>query len=136
MGREYLIDTISYMIYNKKYQVKFYRDSRTGKSPVYDYIQCLDKKHRAKIYKYIYYLRDCEGYLDEPLSRHVVGKIRELRVDFSNNHYRIFYFIFVEKKIIFLHAYLKRTEKAPEREINIGLNNYYDVINNFGIYDE
>ncbi|MFA6194276.1 MAG: type II toxin-antitoxin system RelE/ParE family toxin [Patescibacteria group bacterium] len=124
------------MIYNEEYKVKFYRDSRTGKSPVYKYIWSLDKKYRSKIYKYINYLRDNDGYLDEPYSRHIIDKIRELRVDFANNHYRIFYFIFVEKKIIFLHAYLKKTEKAPNKEIDTALRNYCDVINNPRLYEK
>lgn len=76
-----VIDYISYMIYNEKYQVKFYRDSKNGNSPVENYIKSLDEKCRSKIYKYINYLKDNNGYLDEPYSRHINWKIRELRVD-------------------------------------------------------
>jgi len=123
------------MIYNKEYQVKFCRDSRTGLSLVYEYIERLDYKHGAKIYKYISYLKDNNGYLDEPYSRHIQGKIRELRIDFNNNRYRIFYSAFVNKTIALLHIYLKKTGKTPIREINIAVSNYNDVINNPELYE-
>ncbi|KKT13375.1 MAG: Phage-related protein [Candidatus Falkowbacteria bacterium GW2011_GWF2_43_32] len=123
------------MIYNEKYKVKFYRDSRTGRSRVYDYIESLDEKCNSKIYKYINYLVENGGYLDEPYSRHIQGKIRELRVDFSNNHYRIFYFTFIGKTIILLHAFLKKTDKTPIKEMNMALSNYNKIINNPELYE-
>jgi phage-related protein len=122
------------MIYNE-YKIKYYKDSVTGKEPVREYIMKLDKKDIAKIAKYIGYLRDCGGYLDEPYSKHIVDKIRELRVDFSHNNHRIFYFSFVDKKIILLHAFLKKTDKTPEQEIKRAQNNYKDAINNYQLYD-
>ena len=85
------------MIYNKdEYKVKFYQDSKDN-IPVIKYIERLSKKEKAKILKYIEFLRDRKGYLDEPYSKHIKGKIRELRVDFSRNRHRIFYFTFVKK---------------------------------------
>ncbi len=67
--------------------------------------------------------------MDEPYTKHIKGKIRELRVDFSHNKHRIFYFTFIEKNIIFLHAFLKKTPKTPPQEIQKAEHNYYNVIN-------
>ncbi|KKQ96347.1 MAG: hypothetical protein UT42_C0035G0006 [Candidatus Falkowbacteria bacterium GW2011_GWA2_39_24] len=125
------------MIYpnNIEYKIKFYKDSQTGKSPVLEYIDNLNRKERAKILKYIEFLREHEGYLDEPYSKHIKGKIRELRVDFSKNRFRIFYFIFIEKTIILLHAFLKKTEKTPIQDIKRAEANYCDVLNNAKLYE-
>ena len=125
------------MIYpnNIEYKIKFYKDSQTGKSPVLEYIDNLNHKERAKILKYIEFLREHEGYLDEPYSKHIKGKIRELRVDFSKNRFRIFYFIFIEKTIILLHAFLKKTEKTPIQDIKRAEANYCDVLNNAKLYE-
>lgn len=123
------------MIYNEEYKIKFYRDSKNGRSFVYDYIRELDNKCRSKIYKYLNHLRDSNGYLSEPYGRHILGKIRELRVDFSNNRYRIFYFTFVGRNIILLHVFLKGTAKTPVKEINLAVSNYNDVINNPQLYE-
>lgn len=124
------------MIYNKEYKIKYYKDSRTGRDPVFEYIENLDAKYRLKIRKYIEYLRSRDGYLDEPYSRHLQGKIRELRVDFAFNRHRILYFTYVDKNIVLLHAFLKKTAKTPEREIEIAWNHYNDVINNPQIYED
>jgi len=116
------------MIYNG-YKVVFFRDSK-GKAPVLGYIDRLPKKEKAKVLKYIDFLREKKGILYEPYSKHIVGKIRELRVDISRNRHRIFYFTFIGKKIILLHAFLKRTNKTPLAEKNRALNNYKIVVKN------
>jgi len=123
------------MIYNEKYKVKFYCDSRTGKWPVLSYLKSLDNKKKQKINKYIELLKENDGYLDYPYSRHIKGKIRELRVDFNNSHHRIFYFSFINKNIILLHAFTKKTQKTPKRELRIAEKNYQDVISNYKIYE-
>lgn len=123
------------MIYNENYKVKFYCDNQTGYSPVNEYLNSLDLKIRAKIYKYIEFLRSHDGYLDEPYSKHIQDKIRELRVDFANGRYRLLYFSFVNKNIIFLHIFLKKTAKTPNREIKIARQRYNEVINNPKIYE-
>lgn len=124
------------MIYNEnqEYKVKFYADGN-GKSPVLKYLEKLNEKERAKILKYIEFLREHKGVLDEPYSKHIKGKIRELRVDFARNRHRIFYFTFLDKNIILLHAFLKHTEKTPFAEIKQAEENYNNVINNKEIYD-
>ena len=118
-----------------EYKVKFYVDSRTGKSDVFQYVNQLNIKERTKVDKYIEYLKINKGYLDEPYSKHISGKIRELRVDFSRNHHRIFYFTFVGKNIILLHAFLKKTTKTPQQEIKRALDNYHDFIINQHYYE-
>ena len=123
------------MIYNEdEYKVVFYTD-RHGRQPVIDYINELDDKDQSKITKYIDYLRLNNGYLDEPYSRHINGKIRELRVDFSHNCHRIFYFTFINKKIVLLHAFLKNTEKTPLSELAKAEKYYEHVIINRQLYE-
>jgi len=124
------------MIYNNnEYKIKFYKNSKNHKSDVYKYIERLSDKVQSKIYKYIEYLRINNGYLDEPYSRHITGKIRELRIDFGKSRNRIFYFVFIDKKIILLHAFLKKTQKTPKKEIQKAVNNHKDVTNNFNLYE-
>ena len=123
------------MIYsNIEYKVKFYVEVG-GESPVEEYIDSLDIKEKAKVLKYIEFLREHKGVLDEPYSKHIKGKIRELRVDLSSKRHRIFYFTFVGKNIILLHAFLKKTEKTPLSEIKIAQDNYNNVLSNPKIYE-
>lgn len=117
------------------YQVKFYINSQTKEVPLIEYLDVLNPKVRAKILKYIDFLRERKGYLDEPYSRHIMGKIRELRVDFARDKHRIFYFVFVGRKIILLHGFTKKTQKTPRQEINKAIKYYHDVNNNWGLYE-
>ena len=124
------------MIYkNTEHRVVFYKELTTNKSPVLEYIESLGIKERAKIAKYIEFLREHKGVLDEPYSKHIKGKIRELRVDFSSKRHRIFYFTFVGKNIILLHAFLKKTPKTPLSEIRIVEEYYRDVLKSVKIYE-
>ncbi len=124
------------MIYSKEeeYKVKFYRDVKTNKSPVLEYIDNLEIKEKTKISKYVEFLRINKGVLDEPYSKHIKGKIRELRVDFSAKRHRIFYFTFIGKNIIILHVFLKKTVKTPINEIKKAQENYDNVLANPKIY--
>jgi len=126
------------MIYNgdkSEYRVKFYKDIKAGKNPVEEYIDELSIKEQAKIAKYIEFLRVHKGYLDEPYSKHIESKIRELIIDFSKKRHRIFYFTFIKKNIILLHAFLKKTQKTPKSEIRRAEENYNNVLKNSKIYE-
>ena len=117
-----------------EYKVKFYKGIKTNQSPVLKYIKELREKEEAKILKYIEFLRTQKGYLGEPYSKHIKGKIRELRVDFGRNRHRVFYFIFVKKTIVLLHAFLKKTTKTPISEIKKAEENCQNVLKNPKIY--
>lgn len=115
------------MTESNNYRIVYYV-SPDGREPVKDYINSLPIKEQAKIFAFIQYLKEQKGYLNEPYSKHIKGKIRELRVGFAHNYHRIFYFTFFGKKIILLHAFLKKTEKTPKREINEAMINYRNFI--------
>lgn len=126
------------MIYNtsrEEYKVKFYKNVENGRSPVMDYIEKLRLKEKAKILKYIEFLRENKGYLNEPYSKHVKAEIRELRVDFARARHRIFYFTFIKKTIILIHAFLKKKDKTPLFEIKIAEERHRDVLANKKLYE-
>src|SRR3989344_5735443 len=119
----------------EEYKVKFFVDSQTGRVPVKEYLDEISDKERAKILKYIEFLREHQGVLDEPYTKHIRDKIRELRVDFGRNRHRVFFFTFVGRNIILLHAFLKKTSQTPESEITKAFNNYYKVLSNSKLYE-
>ncbi len=124
------------MIYieNNEWTVEFYIDLHTGERPVRDFILDLPKREKGKIVKYIELLRASDGILDEPYSRHIKGKIRELRVDFAKNRFRIFYFLFVRKTIVILHGFKKDTQKTPLYEITKAEKRLGEVLINEDLY--
>ncbi len=75
------------------------------------------EKHRDKIDHFLYLLTERKGVIDEPYSKHIRGKIRELRVDFGRARYRLLYALLPDKIIIILVAFRKNTDKTPENII-------------------
>ncbi|MFA5360574.1 MAG: type II toxin-antitoxin system RelE/ParE family toxin [Candidatus Paceibacterota bacterium] len=128
------------MIYtnNEEYKVYYYQNSNTKNVPVLSYIQQLPLKNKAKISAYISFLRNQKGYIDEPYGRYVCSGIRELRVEISHNKHRIFYITVEGKRIILLHAFLKKTRKTSRREVEHALNNFkdYQLYKNLIEYEE
>lgn len=123
------------MIYTKEsYRVKFFQ-KLNKEIPIIDFLERLTSKESAKILKYIDFLRENEGCLDEPYTKYIKNKIRELRIDFGKKRYRIFYFCSMNKKIILLHIFFKKSKKIPDKELKIAFKNYHQVINNLNIYE-
>ena len=126
-----------YLTHNQanEYKITYFHDPDSKKVPVQEYMESLSEKDQLKIVKYIDFLQENNGVLDEPYTKHIRGKLRELRVDFAKNRHRIIFFTFVGKNIILLHAFLKQTPKTPESEITKAFNNYNKVINNPHLYE-
>ena len=118
-----------------EYKIIFFYDPETGTIPVREYLDSISDKERAKILKYVEFLREHKGVLDEPYTKHIRDKIRELRIDFGRNRHRIFFFTFVGKNIILLHAFQKYTAQTPERDIRRAITNYHQVIRSPELYE-
>lgn len=112
------------------YRIYFYVDKRDNE-PVKDFINELNKKSRAKIDRYIELLEQYGPDLLRPYADHVRNKIRELRVRVTDGNVRIFYFFFIDRKIILLHAFKKKTQELPEQEIERAERNMQDFLERY-----
>ena len=103
------------------WQIEYYAD-KTGDEPVRDFINRQSLDAQAEIFHVIGLLQEFALSLGQ-LYVKKIGKsgIRELRIHHSSDNYRIFYFAFTGRRFILLHAFLKKTMKTPEREINMAL---------------
>lgn len=108
-----------------EWRVEFFQ-RRNGHVPVLEYLESVDDKYRAKIVAYIELLRSRGGRLFEPYAKHVQGSIWELRVDLGRRASRIFYFTAHSQRIVLLHAFMKKTQKIPAREISTALRHYQE----------
>ncbi|MCC2877866.1 type II toxin-antitoxin system RelE/ParE family toxin [Lachnoclostridium pacaense] len=81
----------------------------------------LSPKLRAKAFSDIELLRNMGNELREPYVKPIKGEknkgLYELRVKFSNDIVRIFYFTYHNKKYILLHGFIKKSIKTPQTEI-------------------
>lgn len=100
------------------FEIESYR-LENGKSPVEEFIRGLDKKMQAKALATIDILSEFGNQLREPYSKPIGDGLFELRIKFSNDISRIFYFFIVDNKIILTNGFVKKTVKTPKAEIEL-----------------
>lgn len=127
---------LSYMItYNRKinniimglcmdWQIEYYQ-KENGKIPVLEYLLTLSPKLRAKAYMEIELLEKHGFSLREPYTKPIVGEkykeLFELRVKFSSDISRIFYFSYHNNTFVLLNGFTKKTNKTPKSELEKAL---------------
>jgi phage-related protein len=102
------------------YDVEFYQKNN-GDIPVMDFLLSLESKMRAKAYSEIELLKKHGPTLREPYVKPIKGRnnkgIYELRIKFSSDISRIFYFCYEKNTFVLLHGFVKKTNKTPEKEL-------------------
>ncbi len=94
----------------------YFIDER-GHSPVKEFIADLTIAERAKVFAYIEELKRQGHNLRRPLTDYVKDGIYELRPKAN----RLFYFFYLKDNVVFVHAIKKKTDKIPEKEIELSL---------------
>ena len=124
---------LSLLCYNVSmvWEIELYKD-RSGKEPVADFLDDLQGGTRAKVVKMFDRLAEYGVLLDEPFTRQIRGKIRELRVKDNQGNVRILYFTFTGRRFILLHGFLKKTDETLEREIELAEKRMKDFIERYG----
>lgn len=84
-----------------------------------DFLESLPPKHHAKALHEIDLLAEFGNELKEPYVKHIRKDIWELRIRFSSDISRIFYFIWQSDTIVLLHGFVKKTQKTPPHEIEV-----------------
>lgn len=106
---------------SKIYIIDFYK-KENGKIPVQDFLYSLEPKLRAKAFRDIELLKTLGDELKEPYVKQLKGNnnkgLYELRIKFSSDIARIFYFTYCNNKYILLHGFIKKTMKTPTNEID------------------
>jgi phage-related protein len=65
--------------------------------------------------------------LGMPHTRAMGGGLFELRIKAAEGIARVFYCTMVDRRIVFLHQFVKKTDKTPARELRIAQNRMKDV---------
>ena len=104
----------------------------SGRSPVREFLAALAARAQARFLASLEQLRVRNVTAQEPLVRHLEGKIWELREESRGNIYRLLYFFFSGRRIVFLHGFQKKTQKTPRREIEIALRRMHTFIGREG----
>ncbi len=106
-----------------KKTVIYYSDPK-GQSLVWDYIRSLPSDEQKKCFKYISYLEQIGEEIRRPFGDYLGQKLYELRPKQT----RIIYFFFFKNYAILLHAFRKKTNAIPERDIQLAWQRMNDFI--------
>jgi phage-related protein len=96
-------------------------DVRTsqGGRPVREFLDGLPTVARAKVYAAIEMLAAEGNRLRMPRSRSLGKGLQELRVDQPQGPFRIIYCFQPDRRALLLHAFVKRTEQTPQRDLEL-----------------
>ena len=103
------------------WKIEYYR--LVGKSsPIFEFIESLPTKAVGKIYNSFDLLAEYGLHLGKSRVKKVIGTpLWELRI-LGEDSIRIFYIAVQEKTFLLLHAFKKKKQKTPQKEIKIALN--------------
>lgn len=106
------------------WQIEYYKKGN-GNIPVLDFLLTLNPKMRAKAFSEIELIELLEKHganLREPYVKPVRGEkykgLFELRIKFSSDISRIFYFTFQNNTFVLLNGFTKKSGKTPKNELD------------------
>jgi len=99
----------------------YYYALASGEKPVEEFISTLDAKSGDK-FKFLKGLLEVGGHrLERPHSKYLGKSIFELRFKGIEGYIRILYFFLGQNAVVFTNGFIKRTGKAPKKEINLAI---------------
>jgi len=111
---------------NKRWQVIFYVSS-SGNNPVKDFLDAADPKQKTKILRLLFHIEEYGLQAVIPYIKKFSGTpLWEIRV-VGKNSMRILFVTRMGNQIVLLHAFFKKTQKTPSREIAIALTRFKEI---------
>jgi len=100
-------------------KIEFYR-LENGKSPVVDFLDSLTEKQVEKVF-FVLDLIETIDIVPRKFFKKLEATdgIWEVRVRYANDIFRLLGFFNDERLVILNHAFTKKTQKTPKREIEI-----------------
>ena len=88
-----------------------------GRKPIEEFLDSLPTKMRIKAIDSLDLLESYGNQLRMPYSKALNDGLFELRIKFSSDISRIFYFFYVGNKIVVTNGFVKKTQKTPQMEL-------------------
>jgi len=91
-------------------------------------INALSLKMRAKLEHILNLLQEYgPSYVHEPYVKHLQDKLWEIRLKDKDGIARVIYILANKRRIILLHAFIKKTQKIPKKALEIALKRIREV---------
>lgn len=97
--------------------------------PVVEELSSLLKEAEAHAYQLLEGIEENGFDASRVFFRHIEGKLWEIKMNLpGTGGYRIFYFTLEGQTLLLLHAYAKKSQKAPKHHIDTALERMGDVM--------
>lgn len=93
--------------------------TRREESPVAEFVHTLPLPHQTRVHRSLALLAEYGPNLRRPYADHVRGPMRELRVGFGRHEYRLLYYLRSDQVVVLVHAFAKKTQQLPARELDV-----------------
>lgn len=112
-------------------RITFYKATRI---PVLDFIATIEKREQAKVLGCLKSIEDLGFTSPRAQHRQINGKLWKIKINAHSASYRFFYVALQQNTLVILHAYKKKSQKAPNKDILIAEKRLSEVLNNEGYY--
>lgn len=110
-------------------RVFFYKTGR-GRSPVREYIDGLHKEDLARFLEVVEEI-EAHGFSASRVQfKPIEGKLWEVKFHARTSGYRVFYCMLEKDIMVWLHAFSKKTQKTPLKEIEVARNRMKEIFRN------
>ena len=110
-------------------EIHFYR-TNTGSCPIKEFLDSLDGKQAQKVSWVLQLIEELDNIPAQYFKKLVnTDGIWEVRVQISGNIFRLLGFLENERLVILNHAFQKKTQKTPRKEIKIAESRMNDYLN-------
>lgn len=93
-------------------------------------IELLSVKMRAKLEHILNLVQEYgPSHVHEPYVKHLQDKIWEIRLKDPDGIARVLYILANQRRIVLLHAFIKKTQKTPKGSLEIALKRIHEVEN-------
>lgn len=107
--------------------IYFYKTG-TGRSPIKEFIDGLPEEDQARFLEVIDEV-EAHGFSAVRLVfKPIQGKLWEIKFRSTSGGYRIFYVLVGKDEMIWLHAFQKKTQKTPKKELQIAMKRIKEVM--------
>ena len=114
--------------YHTKRGIKIYfYETANGNSPIKKFIKKLPTGDKARFIEVIKLIEEYGFKSCGVIFKHIEGKLWEIKFKSLNSGFRIFYTMIEKDIMIWLHAFSKKTQKTPGKELDIAKNRLKEV---------
>ena len=106
----------------------YFYETSTGNSPIKRYIDDLPKEDQARFLEVIDEI-ETEGLnATRVIFKPIEGKLWEIKFRSVRAGYRVFYILLEKDLMVWLHAFSKKTQKTPQKELDIARKRMKEVL--------